>query len=353
MDKSPVKTKSHPLRQSSPTISIVVPLRNDEAYIYKCLESLVSQTWNANEPEILVVDGQSRDKSLEIVQTFAGKHRNVIVINNPRKITPVARNIGVSRAGGDYVAIIDSHSYVDPDYLEKIVAILETRPDLACVGGAMKTLGANFLGKATALVLSSPFGVGNSKFRTSDKEQLVDTTAFCVYRRSVFDSIGLFDERLARNQDNDFNYRLRRQGGNILLTPATRSYYFAPDSLRKFCRQAFRNGLWNIRMAFLVGEGLAPRHFVPLFFLLAYLGAAFGWLFGEPAALLVISTIYLITAFSFSLRSTGLRRLYFLPLLPPLFFILHSAYGFGLLAGLAESPFKFMAGRNQQLKDHA
>jgi len=325
------------INEGLPVVSIVVPLRNEELFISLCLQALVAQDYPADKLEIIVVDGASEDKSAAIVEEFAARHSNIMLLLNGRKITPVARNIGIGNAGGEYIAIIDSHSRIDPGYIRETTAIMRNHPEIDCVGGAMKTIGLGFWGQAAAAALASPFGVGDSKFRTSDREALVDTVAFPVYRRSVFDKIGTFDERLARNQDNDFNFRLRRDDGKILLTPKVNSYYYAPPTLYKFCRQAWRNGFWNLRLTRLVGQGLSLRHFVPLAFVIALLVSLGGWIFaGEGRPFVALAIVYGAAAVLASLAGGEKNGWRYVPVLPILFLLLHLSYGLGSAAGLVE-----------------
>lgn len=317
-------------------VSIVVPLRNDERYISKCLDSIKDQTYPQDKLEIIVVDGKSEDNSADIVRRYA-QSRPIKLLENPRKITPVARNIGVREATGEYVAIIDSHNFVEPDYIEKGVGILESRSDIDCVGGRRTNIGSGYIGGAIAAVLGSPFGVGDSKHRTGNSEQLVDTVALPIYRRAVFTKVGLFDERLVRNQDNDFNFRLRGQGGGILLAPQMVAYYFVPNNLTGFCRQAFKYGFWNIRMVRIVGGGLSARHFAPLAFVLALIAAAFLFLFGDYRLLLLLGLAYFTPAIFFGVIAGQKSGRRFIPALPLLFLLLHLTYGVGSLYSVIET----------------
>ncbi|MDP1808299.1 MAG: glycosyltransferase family 2 protein [Actinomycetota bacterium] len=320
------------------TVSVIVPLRNDKLYIHQCLESLAKQTYPAEKLKIIIVDGISDDGSVAIAKDFIDNYRNFSLAQNAARIVPAARNIGLSLATGQYIGMVDSHSYLDADYIERAVGLLRDREEIDCVGGTMKTIGAGYLAGAISSVLCSPFGVGNSSFRISNRELLVDTVPFAVYRRAVFEKIGQFDERLVRNEDNDFHWRLRRQGGKILLTPKINSYYYAPNTLRKFCRQAFRNGLWNIRMVRLVGRRrLAWRHLAPLTLVSALAVAAILAFFGRPELLLAIGLAYLaaaLTGIVGARRNGGWR---FFPILPMLFLLMHLSYGIGSATGLIEA----------------
>lgn len=317
-------------------VSLIVPIKDDAKYIGRCLQSLVDQNYPTNLLEIIVVDGRSRDGSRKIVKRFAGRDRRIRLLENPRIITAAGANIGLRAACGTLLGIVGAHSALDPDYLPVIVKLLEDRPDLSCAGGSMKTIGSGFVGRAIAAVLGSPFGVGDSKFRTSEKEQLVDTLAFGLYSRAAVEGIGFFDERLVRNEDNDFHARLRRAGGKLLLTPRVHSYYFSPDTVLGFSRQAFNNGRWNIRLIRLVGARLSGRHLVPLLFLLALTAFVVLSLAGRSQPLIILASVYFLAS-SIASIAIGLKGGWrFASILPMLFLLLHLSYGLGSAAGLVE-----------------
>jgi glycosyltransferase involved in cell wall biosynthesis len=320
-----------------PLVSVIVPMRNEVQHIRKCLESLVDQDYPEDRLEILVIDGMSDDGSREIVAEAAGKFNHIRLLDNPRGTTPAGKNIGIENSRGRVVIILSAHSSVTPQFVSQNVHVLG-RTDADCVGGPIETVGEGYVGQSIALALSSPFGVGNSRFRYSQKAQFVDTVAFGAYRREVFERIGLFDEHLIRNQDNDFHSRLKRTGGKIFLSPTIKSYYYARSSLRGLWKQAFKTGMWNIFTLRHSSGSLSIRHFIPLFFVLALLGnlllsglTSWGW---APLSLLLSS--YFSFAIVFSLGATLRNGLRYLPILPVIFFSYHFSYGAGSIWGLVQ-----------------
>jgi GT2 family glycosyltransferase len=244
-------------------------------------------------------------------------------------------NVGIQNARGDVIIVLSAHSFVAGDFISQNVACL-SKTGAACVGGPIHSISQSFLGKTICLAMSSPFGVGNALFRYSHKGQYVDTVAFGAYRRQVFDEIGLFDEELVYNQDDEFNYRLRKHGGKIFLTPVIKSFYHTRTSLRQLWKQYFRYGLGKIRVIQRHPETVMIRHFVPFTFvstllasgLLGILHPVFWWLF------LSVLISYLTISFLFSLRVSARNGWKHLPVLPAAFACLHFGYGLGFLAGL-------------------
>jgi GT2 family glycosyltransferase len=200
-----------------------------------------------------------------------------------------------------------------------------------------------YFGRAVAEVLMHPFGVGNSTFRTSaSKPVWVDTVFGGCYRRDVFDRVGLFNERLSRGQDLEFNLRLRRAGLRTLLVPNIRCTYYARSRPLEFAKHNWTNGVWAI-LPFRYSDivPISVRHMVPMFFVIgilltATIGVVARGIWWWP--FLVLVGLYL----GFSLVATALvarreRDLRVVVFLPLVFAILHISYGLGSLWGALRS----------------
>ena len=316
-----------------PTVTIVVPMRNEERFIGECLDSLIQQDYPSDWIEVLVVDGRSEDASRSIVLEKSREHDFIRLLDNPKRTAPAALNIGIRNAAGDVIIRLDGHHYAASDFISKNVVLL-SKPGVACVGGPICTISDTFVGKAISLAMSCPFGVGDALFRYSQKEQYVDTVANPAYRREVFDCIGLFDEELVRNQDDEFNYRLRAHGGRILLSPQIRTWYTCRSSLRKLWRQYFEYGYWKVRVMQKHPRQMGWRQFVPPIFVLALLGALGLSVLGIFWPLALIAGNYLVANLVASLWVAGRSDFQYLAVLPVAFTILHLSYGTGFLKGL-------------------
>mgnify|MGYP000888422810 FL=1 len=320
-----------------PLVSIVIPARNEENTIQRCIDSLAKSDYPQNRLEIIVVDGMSEDGTVEVVKRLSAENSQIRLLPNEKKITPVARNIGVKAAQGDYIMFFDAHSTASSDYIRKCVELMqETGADN--VGGVLKTLPSEdtSLGIVIAKVLSSRFGVGGSKFRTGvEARQEVDTVPFGFYKRDVFERIGLFDDNLVRNQDIEFNLRLKRAGGKILLSPEIELTYLSRSNLKGFLRNNFGNGFWVIYAYRFSKTPFSLRHLVPMFFtvfmlagtILPLLPPVFAYLWLVPLAL------YLTMDVVFSIKLVRQSNNRSLALALVLFPLLHLAYGLGSIAG--------------------
>ena len=331
---------------SVPMVTVVVPMRNEEAYIAKCLRSIVEQDYPRDSLEVLVVDGLSEDRSREIVKEFRQEHPSIRLLDNPHRIVPTAMNIGIKEAEGEAIIRVDGHCRLAPDYISQCVRYLGEK-GVDCVGGAIESIGQTPMARAISLAMSSPFGVGDAYFRYAQKERYVDTLAFGAYKREVFNRIGLFDEELVRNQDYELNYRLRKAGGKILLTPAIKSHYYARSSLRKLWSQYFQYGFWKAQMLRKHPRSVRVRQLVPPLFVLALLlsgalsalSSLAAWVF----ALVITSYLSLSLAFSFSIAARKGWR--YLPILPIIFACLHLSWGLGFLYSLARLTFQRLVRR--------
>ncbi len=322
------------LHLSEIIVSVVMPIRNEEKYIRRCLLSLLAQDYPQENSEWIFVDGESTDRTKEIIAEFQTAHPTLIrVLDNPRKIVPCAMNIGIEASRGKYIVRLDAHSEYANDYISKCVHYLATT-DADNVGGIVQTKSRNRRGAAIAMMLSSRFGVGNSHFRTNGSSGYVDTVPYGAFRREVFRRCGGYDERLVRNQDNEINYRIRKSGGKVYLAHDIQSTYYCRDSLRGIADMAMRNGNWNVVTMKMCPGSMGVRHFVPLAFVLSLLGltvlSCFFWLFRWMLCAELI--LYLSLDIFFSAKqaksfSQWLRLLYLFP-----FF--HISYGIGSLIGL-------------------
>jgi len=212
-----------------PKVTIIIPCRNEEKFIEKVIKGAISQTYPKDRLEVFFVDGQSEDKTREIIELYSHKYPFIKLLINPYKYVPQAMNIGIKAVTGDIIVRMDAHSEYPEDYVEKIVYWLE-KLNADNVGGVWITTppADSLKAKAIALALSHPFGVGNSLFRIAKNIKRpieVDTVPFGCYLKEIFDKIGLYDERLIRNQDIELNKRLRKSGGKIYLIPDIKIKY--------------------------------------------------------------------------------------------------------------------------------
>ena len=326
-----------------PFVTVIAPCRNEAGFIEKSIKTILDNDYPDDLIELLIVDGMSTDGTREIVEKMAEHDNRIRLLDNPRKIVPSAMNIGIKASRGEYIVRIDCHSNFAPDYISKSVKV-SRRTGAGNVGGYCLTLpGAETnVAKAIAAATSCGFGVGNSMFRLTGPEKEVDTVALGIYRKDIFEKIGLFDERLVRNQDIELNSRIRKAGGRIIVSPELKLKYYNRATYRGLWQQSFNNGLWNPYTIWLAGGGLYLRHFIPMFFILGLIFLAIGafWLLFLKWVLLGYILLYLSVACVFSVQSARRTKTSAILILWS-FVCLHVAYGLGSLWAILTIPFKF------------
>ena len=316
-------------------VTVILPVRNEANFIARNLEAIFNQDYPQERLEVIVADGMSTDGTREIIKSLQEQHSNLQLIENPGKIVATGMNAALSRARGRIIVRVDGHTIIDRNYIRECVNTIR-RSGADNVGGRMDAVGEGRFGQAVAKATSSRFGVGGARFHYSAREEWVDTVYLGAWPRDVFVRIGLFDEELVRNQDDEFNYRLLSSGGKILLNPKIKSVYYNRNTMRKLWRQYFQYGFWKVRVMQKHSSQMRPRQFAPpmlvIALVLSLLTAPF--LAAGKWAFILVAGPYLIAIMAASLIAAlkGKRRLFLL--LPATFAILHLAYGFGFCFGL-------------------
>lgn len=323
---------------SAPSISILIPIRNEAAYIERCLEAVLIQDYPDDRIEILIADGLSDDGTRDILTTFSQAHSRVKLFDNPHKIVASGLNLLTQHAQGEILIRVDGHCVIASDYVRNCVRhILEDGVD--GVGGPMHSIGENFVSQTIALAMSSKFGVGGSAFRTeTGQTRLADTVPFPAYTRNIIDKVGPYSEELVRNQDDEYNYRIRKAGGKILLAEDVHSTYYSRGSLNQLWRQYFQYGYYKVRVLQKHPAQMRPRQFVPLAFVISLLTGIllaiftpFGWM-----PLVGLIGAYLLANLAASVITAKNQGWQYLWLLPFTFATLHLSYGLGFLIGLVK-----------------
>ncbi len=335
-------------------VSVIIPCRNEEKYISICLDSVVNSQYPQDKMEIFVVDGNSNDQTKNIISGYCDKYQNIRLLNNPGKTAPRALNIGIEKAEGDYIIRLDAHSKYPPDYFSRLI-FWAKKLNADNVGAIWITDVLNKTKKSLSIkkILSHPIGVGNSYFRIGTIDVIeADTVPFGCYKREVFSKIGLYNENLTRNQDIEFNKRLKANGGKIYLVPDITCTYYARETFSHIARNNYRNGYWNILTVYITKlfSSLSLRHFIPLIFILSLLTPIIASIVFHPIFLLVaifslFAYLLLITISSIKIndKNTSFKYLWYG------FVVLHFSYGVGSLLGLLRIDKLFLHSNGKKL----
>lgn len=324
---------------SKKQISIIIPCRNEEGFIFKVLENILQQDIGSEHLEVIISDGLSTDNTVGEIKRFTDAHPelNVVLIENPQKTVPFALNECLKIAIGEVIVRMDAHSIYPVNYVSRLVLELERLPLAWNVGGCWDTQPGSDSNMAKAIVkaTSHKVGIGNADYRLISSEiKEVDTVPFGCFPKSVFDKIGNFDEDLTRNQDDEFNGRIIKNGGKIYLIPDLKIKYFARSTFSKMAKMFFQYGFFKPLVNKKLKAPATSRQFAPL---LLVLGILFGWIPGliwfdwmfiYSAAILLYILLLKIAAFSrFETLSVTFYSFF-------AFFIIHFSYGWGYLRGI-------------------
>ncbi|MCR5050237.1 MAG: glycosyltransferase family 2 protein [Paludibacteraceae bacterium] len=324
------------------TVTIIIPTLNEELFIEKCILSVLSQSFDTERMDVIIADGGSTDKTVEIVQNIAKEHTNVRLINNPKRFQSAAFNLGVSVSDSPFVIRMDAHATYDSHYVERCVNLLENHPEYGNVGGICEILPQNnsLIARANALLNHLKFGIGGADFRIGTKAQETDSVPFGAFRRIVIDRVGGMREDLRRGEDNEYNSRIRKAGYTVWFDPSIRSAYYARPSLSSSCKQMYANGISIGQLFYVDRKAIGLRHLVPLAFVLAIIGCALLACFTIYGLYLLCALLltYALAALFADIDACRKNGWEFIFILPILFFCVHVSYGIGTIFGLFSRP---------------
>jgi succinoglycan biosynthesis protein ExoA len=326
-------------------ISAIIPCRNEKRHIGKFLDSLLSQDLEPGwELEILVADGMSDDGTREILRAYAAKTGSVRMIDNPDRIVSTGLNAAIRESTGQIIVRMDAHTVYARDYIRECVRTLQDS-GADNVGGPWVAVGHGFMGRAIAAAFRSPFCTGGGKAHDPNYEGDVDTVYLGCWRRAAFERWGLFDPELVRNQDDEFNFRIRRQGGRIHQSPSIRSTYTPRASLAALFRQYLQYGFWRVSVIRKHRALASWRHTIPMLFVSSILGlfslVALAEVFHIAALAAVMETLLGVELLAYALFCVGVALPYLgsldlpaLLVLPVVVAAYHTGYGLGFLLGI-------------------
>ncbi|HRX19426.1 MAG TPA: glycosyltransferase family 2 protein [Gemmatimonadales bacterium] len=317
--------------ETTPRVTVVVPMRNEASSITECLESILANRLPDGDIEVLVFDGESTDGSAEVVRALAARDPRVRLHDNPERLQAAAFNRGLALARGAHLVRMDAHTLYAPDYIAECVRLLE-ETGAAGVGGVQQPTGRTVIGRAIAAAVSSRFAAGDAKYRHASAAAWVDTVYLGAWRTDTVRDVGGMNAAWAVNEDYEMNIRLRAAGGRMYLSPTIRSTYFVRGSLAKLARQYFRYGFWKVRTLLAHPLSVRWRQLVaPAFVVSLLVTPLLVHLFGAlGAAHLGLYAAANLAASVITAAGSSWRHL---PVLPVVFFLIHLSWGSGFLLG--------------------
>jgi len=319
-------------------VTVIVPILNEEKYIQNFLDSLLKQDYPKEDLEVILIDGISNDKTVEIIKKYIEKYKFIKLIINEKKTVQYALNLGIKSASGEYIVRMDAHAWYEKDYISKCIEYLK-KTDANNVGGPTVVKGNGKIQKVIAAAYSSPFALGGGKHYRENFEGHSDTVSWGCFKKDYLVSLGMYDERLPRSEDDDLNFRIVKSGGKIYITSKIKSEYYPKESFSKLFNQYFNYGLWKIAVIKKHKRPLRITQLVPMTFV-GFL-ILFGILsfFSSIGLYLFLSGIivYLLMDFFFSFKNSSLKTFKDRALLMWAHIVVHISYGLGFWTGI----FKF------------
>lgn len=319
------------------TVAVVIPTLNEEKFISRCLDSVISQTFQLEEMDVMVIDGGSKDKTREIVNSYHSKYQNIRLLDNPGRIQSIAFNIGVNNSTAPFIVRLDAHAFYKPYYIEGCIRGLKGDSKRGNVGGQWDIQAQNDSLWATtnAILNYSKFGIGGASYRVGAQAGNVDTVPFGSFPRTMIEKIGGMREDLPRGEDNEYNSRIHKAGYDIYFDPKIECIYYARPTLQASCKQMYANGESIGHLFYVDRDSIGLRHLVPLVFVAGIICGALASFIWSPFFYLLCAGLCLyftcdLLASLFAAKEHGWK--YFIPLFV-MFFCVHISYGWGTIIG--------------------
>ena len=316
-------------------VSIIITARNEEKYLPMLFEDILNQTFPLQNIEVVLMDSNSTDNTRLVMEEFKKNNEilSVQIVTNERQIQAAGFNEGVKHATGDVVLKIDAHSRIPADFVQKNVD--EILAGAYVCGGNRPTVvdSDDDFSKTLHIVEESALGSSIANYRKSDVKRKVNSIFHGMYRKEVFDKVGLADERLLRTEDNEFHYRVRKAGYDIIFNPEIESYQYIRPTFTKMIQQKFANGYWIGLTSHVCRDCLSLFHFGPGVFVATLLVL----MMLTPVSfvpLLTVVFLYLLAVLGLSVFEISKQKYnHTLLLIPFIMIAVHFAYGIGTIKG--------------------
>jgi len=318
-------------------VSIIIPMFNEERNIARLIEDIAAQDF-PGEVEVLVADGGSADRSRQVLETTAERSGvAVTLIENPKRLVAHGLNACVLQANGDFIVRLDCRSRLPSDYLRRLASCAE-ETDAWNVGAVVEPIGRTKMERAVACAMDTPFGgIHWTRHSRRHKPVEVQTLYLGAYRPIAFEKVGLYDASLVDNHDEDFNVRVRKAGGRIMLDPTLRIRYIPAASFRGVVARYFPYGFYKPAVMRKHGQTVGARSLAPPAFLASLAALVASSLLLRRARYLLAAEvgIYTTAAVAFAAASVLRRRESWrvLPRAVAVFPMFHLSYGIGMVAG--------------------
>ena len=318
-------------------VSVVVGLLNEEKFLPRLIEDFKKQTYNHNEIELIFIDGMSKDDSWKILEDFKNSNHDfydVVILKNPKVILSAGMNVGIKAAKGECILKVDCHSHITDNFIENNIKIIEEGEDVC--GGPRPNIieNADNFSKTLLLVEENMFGSGIADYRKKTTKKYVSSVFQGMYKKLIFDKIGLLDEKVGRVEDNELHYRIRKNGYKIRYSNDILSYQYTRPTLKRMLKQKYSNGYWIGKVSHIYPKAFSIFHFVPLAFVLAIIFSLCMIPITSIFIILLSSVYFLFTILITIMTIINNKFNITILLMPIILFLIHVYYGVGTLVGL-------------------
>lgn len=310
-----------PERDGWPTVSVVVPVRNEATHLEHTVASILTQDYPSPFDVCLGV-ASSDDGTEHVAARLAEAHDRVSVVPNPAGTTPAGLNAAIGATDGSIVVRVDGHAELPPGYIQRAVATM-CRTGAVNVGGMQVPKPETSFEEAVAAATTSWMGTGGASYRVGGREGPVDTVYLGVFDRAAGDAVGWFDESLIRNQDYELNIRLRKAGGTVWFDPELQVGYRPRGTWRALAQQYYEYGRWKAEVLRRHPDSVRVRQLVPP---VAVGAAGVGALVGlrwRPALVLPLGYLGALSTVGIT-RQDGRR-------VPTVLLVMHTSWAAGFL----------------------
>lgn len=320
-------------------VSVVIGLLNEEKFLPRLIEDFKNQTYNHSKIELIFIDGMSKDKSWEILEVFKASNHDfydVVLLKNPKVILSAGMNVGIKVARGECILKVDCHSHITENFIENNVKVIESGEDVC--GGPRPNIIENedSLSKTLLLVEENMFGSGIANYRKQTSKQYVSSVFQGMYKKEIFDKIGLLDEKVGRVEDNELHYRIRKNGYKIRYSNDILSYQYTRPTVDRMLKQKYSNGYWIGKVSHVYPKAFSIFHFVPFVFVLGIIFSLLMLPLTKLFAVLLAVAYGLFTIIVTLMTTINNKFNATMLLIPILLFLVHFSYGVGTLVGLVK-----------------
>lgn len=318
----------------------MLPVFNEERYIERCLASVLSSGYPDERFEILVADGCSTDRTVEIVRAMAAEFPQIRLIENPRRLQSAGTNTAAraATAQAEFLVRLDAHSRYPEGFIPRCIqTAIETRAELVVF--VNEPHGMTPFQEAVAFAFAHPLGVGDSLYRLGNFSGYVDHGQHGCFRREFYDRVGGYDEGMSHNEDSELSYRILSAGGRIYLDRELRMHYFPRAGFQPLGMQYFKYGQGRAANFYKHrGGGLRPRQLAPPTLIAMETAAVLlsPWL----SALLLLPLGYFGLLLTVAVSAAVIKRRPALLLAAPVFWLMHHAWGAGFVWGLLQKSLR-------------